>query len=304
MKKVLLLSLAFLLLMGSLPALAAPSTYRVLVNGHVVTGDTLSQNNTTLVPFRVIFQELSYQVAYEAKSQTIQAKKDNLTVSLSIGSKRAYVNGKEVTLPVAPKSQNGTTYVPLRFVASVSGESVALDDKRKAIQIGKAIDWAILDRPSFRNAKWGMTVSQVKKTEGATLMEDDVDKSGEHYLLYETKLAGFQAFPFYFFQEETLGTGGYFVKSSGPAKYVQDFRTLTAYLTKQYGEPDLNTLAYYKERGIEHTDAEWNQYALRDDEFGFVSNWRTADAKIMLVVMPGLQEMSDIQITFTSWRKF
>jgi len=299
MKKVILLGLILLLMTGTSAAFAAPSTYRVLVNGYVVTGDTLTQSNTTLVPFKVIFQELAYKISYTAKTKTIKADKKGISISLTVGSTKALVNGKETKLPVAPKIVNGVTYVPLRFIANVSGEKVSLDSERKVIQIGKQIDWALLDLPSFRNAKWGMSVDQVKKTEKSSFQFRSDTKVP--YLTFQTKVADFKATAVYFFPDEMLKSAGYLVELSGVDKYIQDYKALVAYLTKQYGEPTVETIKHYHDvEGIDYTDEEWNQLIL-SGELGLVANWRSIDSEIMLVVAYNLQEFSDIQITYTSW---
>ncbi|GGF93315.1 copper amine oxidase N-terminal domain-containing protein [Paenibacillus aceti] len=300
MKRVILLGLILLLFTGGTVASAAPSTYRVLVNGYIVTDNTLTQSGTTLVPFKIIFKELGYEVTYKAAAKTVQADKEGTSITLTVGSTKALVNGKETKLPVAPKSVNGVTYVPLRFVANVSGAKVAYDNGRNAIQIGDQIAWTQLDKPSFQNAKWGMTIDQVKKSETTPLLEEGTKRPYLHY--QKTKFAGFDANAIYLFSSQrTLDQGGFFIQSSSGNNYVQDYRTLTAYLTKQYGEPTFETLEIYKEMNVDYTDEEWNQLAYSDDEFAFVAKWRTVDSEVMLIVKPNLQEISDIQISYESW---
>lgn len=298
MKKVIVLGLILLFMTGASIAAAAPSTYQVLVNGHVVTGDTLTQSNTTLVPFKIIFQELEYTIAYTAKTQTIKADKTGISISLTVGSTKAFVNGKEIKLLVAPKIVNGVTYVPLRFIADVSGEKLALDNGRKAIQIGKQIDWTQLDQPSLRNAKWGMTLNQVKKSENSTMLSESIDKAS--YLTYQSKIAGLDSTTLYVFQDNALEYGGYFVELSGQDSYLEDYKTLTAYLTKHYGEPTFEMLKDFQEKEMDYTDEELNQSILKGDT-QLVAKWKAIDSEIMLVVALNLQEISDIQITYTSW---
>lgn len=280
MKKVILLGIMLLLMTGTSIASAAPSTYRVLINGYVVTGDTLTESNTTLVPFKVIFDELEYKIVYTAKTKTIQADKTGISISLTIGSTKAFVNGKVTEMLVAPKIVNGVTYVPLRFIASVSGEDVSVDNGRHAIQIGKQIEWTQLDQHSFRNAKWGMSLNQVKNSEKSVLLSENNDKMLE--LIYQSDIAGFDSIAAYFFPNNTLGHAGYFVELSGKDSYVEDYKTLTDYLTKKYGMPTFETIKTYREGGIEHTDIEWTQLILKG-EVGLVAKWKTVDSDIMLV---------------------
>ena len=58
-----------------------------------------------------------------------------MKIEMTIGSKTAYVDGREVTLLRAPEEQNGTTLVPIRFVAEALGCQVDYDSKTKKITI-------------------------------------------------------------------------------------------------------------------------------------------------------------------------
>jgi len=49
-------------------------------------------------------------------------------IELNIGSKTAYINGKEIELDIAPKIENGRTLVPLRFVSETLGKTVDYKD--------------------------------------------------------------------------------------------------------------------------------------------------------------------------------
>lgn len=72
---------------------------------------------TTLVPLRVISENLGAKVDWNAKDKKVTVTKDTDTIILTIGSKQATVNGDVKDLPQAPKQINGTTMLPVRFVA-------------------------------------------------------------------------------------------------------------------------------------------------------------------------------------------
>lgn len=55
----------------------------------------LSQNNTTMVPFRVIGEDLGAKVSFEQASQTITLSYRDTNIELKVGSKKATVNGEE-----------------------------------------------------------------------------------------------------------------------------------------------------------------------------------------------------------------
>ncbi|MEW6727095.1 MAG: stalk domain-containing protein [Bacillota bacterium] len=103
-------------------AQAAP---QVVVDGTAITFDVppLTEEGRTLVPLRVIFEALGAQVEY--KNGVITAAKDEFRITLTIGGKTAYRNGRAVTLDVPAKTINGRTVVPLRFVGEALGAQVA-----------------------------------------------------------------------------------------------------------------------------------------------------------------------------------
>ncbi len=83
-------------------------------------------NNSVLVPLRGVFEQLGASVNYDAASKQIQARKGDTLVVLTIGQTTAYVGGVPATLSQpALVTPDGTTLVPLRFVAQAFGADVA-----------------------------------------------------------------------------------------------------------------------------------------------------------------------------------
>ncbi len=83
-------------------------------------------NNSVLVPLRGVFEQLGASVNYDPVAKQIQARKGNTLVVLTIGQLTAYVGGVPATLSQpALVTPDGTTLVPLRFVAQAFGADVA-----------------------------------------------------------------------------------------------------------------------------------------------------------------------------------
>lgn len=82
------------------------------------------KNGTTMVPMRAIFEELGYLVEFEVSTQRIICSNGFNRITMNIGNNKAYVNGIEKTVPIAPEIVNGRTFVPLRFVSENSGAKV------------------------------------------------------------------------------------------------------------------------------------------------------------------------------------
>ena len=94
----------------------------------------------TLVPFRFIGESLGAAIDFTLHPQTrlvdtVSYALENDTIILTIGSKTAQVNGQPVPLDVAPKIIQGTTVVPLRFIAENLGCKVEWEATEQIITI-------------------------------------------------------------------------------------------------------------------------------------------------------------------------
>lgn len=66
---------------------------------------------------------------------TIEGRVEDMEVKLKINSKTAYVNGEEKQLLRAPEEKDGTTLVPIRFIAETFGYTVNYNSKTREITI-------------------------------------------------------------------------------------------------------------------------------------------------------------------------
>ncbi|WP_036612282.1 copper amine oxidase N-terminal domain-containing protein [Paenibacillus sp. FSL K6-1122] len=101
----------------------------------------ITVKNTTFVPLRYVSEELDAEVKWTKGSNQIVVI-DDITgdeIVLTVGSKKATVAGKEVTMvESAYVGKDGKTYVPLRFMAESLGATV---DKEQET------GWIYIDRP-------------------------------------------------------------------------------------------------------------------------------------------------------------
>ncbi len=126
MKKNLLRFLALLLsaalLAAAVPQTAAAQSGRVeLDNRESECGDAKPYYNEAesrvYVPVRILCEAMEASVDYDAATKTVSITRGATTLKLRIGVKTATVNGAAVALDASPYLENGSTYVPLRFVA-------------------------------------------------------------------------------------------------------------------------------------------------------------------------------------------
>jgi hypothetical protein len=91
----------------------------------------------TMVPARFISEQLDADVSYDAASQkiTVTDSANGNEIILTLQSNKAVWNGKTYTLDGAVRNRDGTTYVPLKFIAKALGAEVVWADETKTITI-------------------------------------------------------------------------------------------------------------------------------------------------------------------------
>jgi putative multiple sugar transport system substrate-binding protein len=100
---------------------------KATINGKEVVLDQppIIENGRTLVPFRFLGEAIGAQIAWNPVNKMVSYAYGNVSIVLIIGSTTAVVNGKQVTLDVAPKIlPTGRTVVPIRFVTENIGAKV------------------------------------------------------------------------------------------------------------------------------------------------------------------------------------
>lgn len=121
----------------SFPLLVLDDWMTVVVNGDYMIFEQPPTvvDGTTLVPMRAIFEKLGASVVWRASDRTITAKKGKTTIWLQLGNANAKVGAVARKLEAAPRTVNGSTMVPLRFVSEALGAGVKWDDRLMTITI-------------------------------------------------------------------------------------------------------------------------------------------------------------------------
>jgi hypothetical protein len=97
------------------------------------------RNGRVMVPLRELFQGLGAQVSWNKENQSITATRNDRSLTLTVGSTKAVVNGTETTLDVAPCLKSGLTFVPLRLVGEALGAQVVWEDAARTIKIASSL---------------------------------------------------------------------------------------------------------------------------------------------------------------------
>jgi N-acetylmuramoyl-L-alanine amidase len=107
------------------------------LNGKQLISSTPAQiiKNTTMVPVRIVSEELGAEVGWNDASKEVTITKDPLKIKLQLGKKEVTVNGKTQKLDVEPMNVKGSTLLPLRFIAEGLGLKVDWENKARAVYL-------------------------------------------------------------------------------------------------------------------------------------------------------------------------
>ncbi|MCI3927234.1 copper amine oxidase N-terminal domain-containing protein [Paenibacillus sp. TRM 82003] len=121
-------------------AQAAEQEMKVLIEGQPAAFQPAPfvSDGTTLVPFRALFEALGLTVEWKEETRTVLGSGEGVELQLQLDSKTAVVNGQEIALSAAPRSVDGSTFVPLRFVGEATGRLVEWADATRTITVHAA----------------------------------------------------------------------------------------------------------------------------------------------------------------------
>ena len=167
-----LLSATMLLTAATAVCSAAPAeeNITVTVNGQTVEfpdQKPFLRDDRTLVPIRFIAESLGYEVDWDAKENT--ALIDGGRIKLWIGTNRAELNGKKVTLDTSSILVNDRTMVPLRIIAETLDCTVDWLAKTRTVQITAGTDTSVWER---------------LKTSGLFTMSNDTASGYKGWMVY------------------------------------------------------------------------------------------------------------------------
>lgn len=107
------------------------------------------------VPLRGVFEKLGANVAYDGEKRTVRATRDQTDIVLTVGSGKALVSGREITLDAPTTLTNGSVLVPLRFVSENLGAEVDWDAASRTVAVQTAQSGG--ENPAAAAAGMGMT---------------------------------------------------------------------------------------------------------------------------------------------------
>ena len=110
---------------------------KININGKEIytSQSPVIENGRTLVPLRVIGENLDCSVDWDSNTKTVTLNNGSNTISLIIGNEQINVNGKIIFIDSSPKIINGTTMVPVRAISELFGAKVDWDSAAKTVLI-------------------------------------------------------------------------------------------------------------------------------------------------------------------------
>jgi hypothetical protein len=133
-----ILMLFLLILPQPIQAAERPAPIHVYLDGALLTftdAQPYMENGTTYVPFRPIFEAMGLSVAWDSTRKTITGTQEGLTIQLTLNQTAAAINGVSKTMEAPPKLIQGSSFIPLRFVAEATGKQVSWDGETRTIRI-------------------------------------------------------------------------------------------------------------------------------------------------------------------------
>ena len=134
MKRLLLI---FLIIISISSAVFAADDISVYLNDKKLSFEQapIIRNDTTLVPFRAIFEELDMTVQWFEDEKRVTAQKEDAVITLFIDKSVMYVNDETIELNTPPIIYNDFTLVPLRAVSEAAGAQVDWDGETHTVTI-------------------------------------------------------------------------------------------------------------------------------------------------------------------------
>ncbi len=142
--KTIIMLIMIVMLTNIAPNAYAQSPIKLIIDGKEVKDgpESFIKNDRTLVPLRVIAEELDAEVAWDNISRTVHISKEDLHVVLSIDSNLIEYTIDNETIynlsDVAPLIKEDRTFVPIRLVSNALEVGINWDDNKRAVIINSS----------------------------------------------------------------------------------------------------------------------------------------------------------------------
>lgn len=166
------------ILANNVSAAISTKDIKIEIDGKNVVSDVAPfiNNERTLVPIRVISENLGYNVNWDNNSRKVTVKNNDKTIELFIGKKNVFVNGVNNSIDVAPIIKSERTFVPLRFISESFDNDVKWDNNSRTVKINKKnakVDSIITDNKDSSNIVYSNVPQKIEKSKDNTELFND-----------------------------------------------------------------------------------------------------------------------------------
>ncbi len=114
----------------------------IVLNGKIIELEepALIYKSRTIVPMKFLFNELGYDVSWQAETRTVTAIRGKEEIKLQIENKEILINSETITSDVKPVIINNRTYIPLNLVTTGSGAKVEWLEETRTVSVEKKLD--------------------------------------------------------------------------------------------------------------------------------------------------------------------
>ena len=136
-------------------------------------------DNRTLVPVRIVSENLGAQVTWKQDTRQVQIETGSTSITLTIGSSEALVNGETVELydgvpaTMAAVGDLTRTMVPIRFVSEQLGAQVEFDSDSDTVRITTAQEETYGLTAPVLGSDGTITVQAAEKRLGSCVMQNE-----------------------------------------------------------------------------------------------------------------------------------
>jgi len=95
----------------------------------------VDKNSQSYISVGVLKTYDGVKVVYNSAQKKLDITREDTALTLYLGSRKAYVNGKQVQANAAPFSENGSTYVPVQFISQHLGLTLSWGKNRSTLEI-------------------------------------------------------------------------------------------------------------------------------------------------------------------------
>lgn len=166
------ISLAFILTLILTTPVLAKDISIYINNNKIETPDApYIKDSRTLVPIRVISENLGVEVGWNQDTKEVLLQKDNKETILPIGKKHYIQDGQEISTDIAPEINNSRTFVPLRLIAELYGKQVNWDQASYSVLINDEGTEVIIPKVA-QTANTFQEAKVLKVVDGDTIVID------------------------------------------------------------------------------------------------------------------------------------